>query len=365
VSFPPVILTSGHSPFVLLLNGDGRFLACSPGLGKLIGEGGRIRAWDEQGLELDRDQWPEVRLGRDENFDVPLLIALADGSQRLFTVHGRPLQTMASQRPGPSGGVLIFDEADAGREAETVAALISHELRTPLTVLHAALQLLDRTLPQERAEPARRYLAEALAEARQLNVLTSQLWEATRLQSGELLLRVERLSLVPLVREVSDRAQRLAGGQHIAIAAPAEPVLVDADPVRLDQILTNLLLNAIIYARGTPRIDVRVRHEGAEVGVEVQDHGSGMRGQRLARLAEAFYQPPRKDRPSRSGLGLGLYICRELARLHGGRLEMRSSEGQGSTFVLWLPAAVPAEPAPRPTGREDVKLTQRRQPVSS
>ena len=114
--------------------------------------------------------------------------------------------------------------------------------------------------------------------------------------------------------------------------------MVDADRGRLEQMLMNLLINAIVYAPGTTNIDMRACRVGNEVATEVQDYGAGIKTQRLARLSEPFYQAPREDRPSRGGLGLGLYVCRELARLHGGRLTIQSHEGEGSTFTLWLPA---------------------------
>lgn len=204
-------------------------------------------------------------------------------------------------------------------------------------MLHAALQLLDHDLPPDPALPARRHLEQALAETRQLNVLTSQLWEASRIQAGRLRLRCERLSLLPIVRSACARAQALTSRQTIELAAPDADIAIDGDRQRLDQILMNLLLNAIVHAPQTPRIDVRVKRAAADVLIEVQDYGAGVDRSELPRLGRPFYQPHRGDRPSRGGLGLGLYLCRELASLHGGRLDIRSGDDHGARFSLRLP----------------------------
>lgn len=247
----------------------------------------------------------------------------------------------AGHDSGQVAGGTVSEPNERSDRAEQIAALVSHELRTPLTVLHAALQLLEHELPPDTPTAARHHLEQALAEARQLTFLTGQLWETTRLQTGALRLHRERLSLLSAVRDVCRHAQSLAAGQRIEISAPDGDPTVDADRPRLEQMLMNLVLNAIVYAPGTPCIDLRVYPAAGQAVVEVQDYGAGLSGAELRRLTRAFYRVPRADRPSRGGLGLGLYLCRELARLHGGRLDVRSEVGQGATFTLRLPLAIP------------------------
>ena len=345
---PPLV---GDRLAVLWVDQRGKPTACSSAFTQLFGDPERLKPRDARGEALPRAQWPQARARRGDSFCSALKLELADGTRKLFNVSG--YQLFGCGEKSAAGSVLIFEEAGRMDEPGHVAALVSHELRTPLTVLLAALQLMERSLAGGDGGAARRYLAEALAETRHLNVLTGELVEAARLSNGELQLRRQELGLAALVRDVCVRAQELTRGQRLQLTDVDEGIRVSADPIRLEQMLMHLLANAIIYAPGTSHIDVSVRREGAEAAVEVRDFGSGLRGQRLSRVGDPFYQAPRKDRPSRGGLGLGLFVCRELAQLHGGRLAVSSDGGPGSTFTLWLPA-LPAEDSGRPTVREDV-----------
>jgi len=319
---------------VLLTDSRGNVVACSLGFRELFGPPDQIELRDDAGRS-SRGRWPPAT-AEGEPLTSPFSVRLMDGSDATFNIRCYPL----AERPDGSepAAALVFEEASSVDAPGQVVALVSHELRTPLTVLHAALQLLDRSLPPDDGAGLRRYLNEALTEARQLNMLTGQLLEATRIQSGRLRLRLTDASLVEVAQEACWRAQPLTRGQRIELSAPQEQVMVRADRERLEQMVVNLLLNAIMYAPGTTRIDVRVGQEGAAAVLAVQDYGAGIKRDLLSRVSQPFYQAPRRDRPSRGGLGLGLYLSRELARLHGGRLALDSREGYGSTFTLTLPA---------------------------
>jgi signal transduction histidine kinase len=328
---------------------DGRPLAVSQGFRDLFGPDDRVYLVEDDGARVAVDRWPPpggpgVRT-----------LELAGGDRRQFDVRSCQLLEAPGAGSQPAS-VWLFDQPSLADPAAEVASLVSHELRTPLTVLHAALQLLDRSLPREPASPPRRYLGEALVETRQLGVLTSHLLEATRIQGGRLRLRLQDLSLTELVRAACSEAEPLSRGQRIVLSAPNDPVTVTGDPARLREIVTNLLVNAIIYAPGTERIEVAVWRTETEAAFSVHDHGPGLDPERLARLSQPFFQLPRRDRPSRGGLGLGLYLSRELAQLHGGRLAITSTQGRGSTFTVWLPLAArrvreDARPSPHPSRR--------------
>jgi len=233
---------------------------------------------------------------------------------------------------------------DQGRHlAEEVAGMLGHELRTPLTVLYTCLQLLSRVLPRDANDPARQYLDEAIVEARHMNVLTNQLLLAARIQAGELDLVRERFDLTSFARNVVDHTQPLARGQRLELAAASDVLPVWADWQHLDIALRNVLINAIDYAPGTERIRVQLRRAGEQAVIAVQDFGPGVQPQRLEHLGDPFYQTPRTDRPSRGGLGLGLFLARAITELHGGRFEVDCQEGQGCTFTMCLPLAVAAE----------------------
>lgn len=334
--------SAGDRIAVLLVDRRGKPMASSSGFVELFGEPEQLKVWDATGHALPKAQWPWARIRHGDSFCSTLELELADRGHKLFNVSG--YQFCVAANGSPAGGVVILEEANRIDEPGQVAALVSHELRTPLTVLHAALQLMERSFSEGDNQAARRYLADALAETRQLNVLTGQLLDAARLSNGQLRLRTERLRLAPLLRDVCARGQELTRGQRIQLTHLDEEVHVNADRARLDQLFMRLLVNAIAYAPGTSHIDVSMRLRDGEVAVHVRDFGSGVRGQRLARLADPFYQAPRKDRPARSGLGLGLFVCRELAALHGGRLDISPHQTTGTTVSLWLPIAPEAGP---------------------
>src|SRR5205085_12549535 len=134
------------------------------------------------------------------------------------------------------------------------------------------------------------------------------------------------------------------------------PLLVYGDAGRLEQVLLNLLTNALAHAPEASRIEVRLRRVDDEVELQVQDYGRGIAATALPHLFTRFYQIARPDRPSQGGLGLGLFICQQLVTAHGGRMDVRSTEGEGTTFTVWLPLLDnEKEPRDRP---DDVLLVR-------
>jgi signal transduction histidine kinase len=138
--------------------------------------------------------------------------------------------------------------------------------------------------------------------------------------------------------------QALARGQTVHLDAGTGPLLVYSDAVRLEQVLLNLLTNALAHAPEATGIEVRLRRVDGEVELQVQDDGRGIAAAALPHLFTRFYQVARPDRPSQAGLGLGLFVCKELVTAHGGRIDVRSTEGEGTTFTVWLPLLA-SEPA--------------------
>jgi signal transduction histidine kinase len=123
----------------------------------------------------------------------------------------------------------------------------------------------------------------------------------------------------------------------IRLDLPATPVMVCGDAVRLEQVLFNLLTNALTYAPQSPSIDVRLTHMAEEAVLEVEDHGPGIPAPALPHLFSRFYQVEQRERPSPQGLGLGLFICHQLVAAHDGSITVRSREGEGSVFTVRLP----------------------------
>lgn len=187
-------------------------------------------------------------------------------------------------------------------------------------------------------------MARALEQVRRLDGLVGDLLDVGRLRGGKLSLEMGMVDLGAVVRRAVEAAGLAAGtrGQSILLDAPTAPVLVQGDAARLEQVALNLLTNAVTYAPASPTIAVRLwRDADAGAALEVRDDGPGIPAADLPRLFSRFYQVERPDRPSRGGLGLGLYLVQELVEAHAGTVAVASVVGEGTTFTVRLPLTRP------------------------
>jgi two-component system OmpR family sensor kinase len=171
------------------------------------------------------------------------------------------------------------------------------------------------------------------------------LLDATRLQYGKYTLRLERVDLKHLIVQTIADVHLTTPHPPIQFDPPGTPLVIQADAGRLQQILLNLLTNALTHAAASERIDVRLRRGEQSVILKVQDHGQGIAAQHLPHLFERFYQGAGNQRSEGEGLGLGLYITKELVLAHGGRITVESAEGQGTLFTLTFPMLADESPA--------------------
>jgi two-component system CheB/CheR fusion protein len=337
-----ILLSMGSA--VLVVNRDGGLVLTNSAYARLFGSPtATFVARDEDGHILAPEQTPRERAARGESFSMEFTITAQDGSRRWFEANGQPIRWGEG---GQQGGVVTIrdiTERSLHRLQEEFVALASHELRTPLTPLQGTLQLLLKELGNQPEQGrARRYVERALNQTRQLTRMTDDLLDVTRLQNGRYTLNLHLLRLDELAAQVVEIAQALTSGQQIHLEVNEAPLAVIGDAERLQQVLMNLLTNAITYAPKSERIDVRLRRANNEAEMQVQDYGSGIRQADLPHLFSRFYQAARPDRQSRRGLGLGLYISREIVLAHGGQISVASTEEVGTTFTIRLPLA-PAE----------------------
>ncbi|HEX8784662.1 MAG TPA: ATP-binding protein, partial [Telluria sp.] len=252
-----------------------------------------------------------------------------------------------------SVAVVCFDVTDlarARRDAEVAnnakdefLAMLGHELRNPLAPILIALELIR----VRRVVGAERELAIIERQAQHLVRLVDDLLDVARIARGKIELRPERSELARLVALAVEATAPLMAerGHQLALEVPVEGLAVDGDPIRLTQVLSNLLTNAAKYTNNGGRVRVCARAEGEEAVLEVEDNGIGISADMLPRLFDKFVQERQALDRSRGGLGLGLAIVREIVALHGGRVAARSQgEGRGSVFEVRLPLA-PCEAA--------------------
>ncbi|MGH8199016.1 MAG: response regulator [Steroidobacteraceae bacterium] len=225
----------------------------------------------------------------------------------------------------------------ADQRKDAFLATLAHELRNPLTPIRYATRLLEPGVPPQMASDARKMIDRQLA---QMARLLDDLLDVSRVTRGVLEIRREHLDLREIIASAVASAKPLADAaqQELAVKVPAEPLLLSGDAVRLAQILGNLLHNATKYTPAGGHIAVTAACEGDEVLVSVKDNGVGIAPEALRTIFDLFVQLEAPGTRSAGGLGIGLSLARDLARLHGGSIEARSAgTGLGSEFVVRLP----------------------------
>jgi signal transduction histidine kinase len=221
--------------------------------------------------------------------------------------------------------------------------MLGHELRNPLSAIAAAVEVINRVDPRhESAQSARRIIAR---QTQQLVGLMNDLTDMARASAGKIKLSRQRLSLAPLVWR-THAALRLAGRfRHHALTLQLEPVAVEADAMRIEQVVSNLLTNAAKYTPPDGRITVTLAQVDGQAELVVEDTGVGIPPALLPRVFDAFVQGERTAERRQGGLGLGLTLVKRLVELHGGSVQAHSAgNGQGSRFTVRLAALEPAAP---------------------
>jgi PAS domain S-box-containing protein len=227
---------------------------------------------------------------------------------------------------------------ETDRRKDEFLAVLAHELRNPLAPVRNAA----RVLRAETADATMREWATTVID-RQIQAMSGlldDLLDVSRIKRGQITLNKQRISLSSVVDASLEVSRPLieARKHSLTISLPPEPLDLEIDPLRLSQVLSNLLTNAAKYMDVGGRIEVRARVEDGDVCISVKDHGIGLAPESLTAIFEMFSQVKTALDRSEGGLGIGLALVRGLVALHGGRIEACSEGlGRGSEFRLWLP----------------------------
>jgi signal transduction histidine kinase len=251
---------------------------------------------------------------------------LNDNLDRLVTERTQALRQLESE----------LREAD--RRKDEFIATLAHELRNPLAPVRNAVYILQHDAAGVHAQKARDIIA------RQVKVmarLVDDLMDVSRINRGHIELRLERIDLATVVQQAVEASRPFIeeGAHALVLDLPQEPLPIDVDPTRLSQVLVNLLANAAKYTDPGGRIELRVRRDGAVIGITVMDNGVGIAAEHLRSVFDMFSQVEDVLKRSRGGLGIGLSLVKHVVELHGGQVEAQSAGiGAGSSFVITLPA---------------------------
>ncbi|MET0782110.1 MAG: ATP-binding protein [Microbacterium sp.] len=307
------------------------------------GSGGKddVPAFRDDGLtRLPDDELPVERALRGEAFDGQVVwFGTEPGPRQALSITARRLTDSSGQ---DAGAVVVSrdvtTELNALRARDELVASVSHELRTPLTSILGYLDLAieDPDLPDHLRSNLD--IAERNAE-RLLGIIADILAASSSSTSVEASLAPSSIDARDIVRASAEALAPRAAGRAVTIdTSGLEEAFVWADPLRVRQVVDNLLSNAITYNRDGGTVFLGTTGDGVSSWILVRDTGMGMTEDERARLFQRFY----KAGPSRrSGTGLGLAISRDIVRAHGGELGLHSSPGVGSTFIVKLPAIAP------------------------
>ena len=253
--------------------------------------------------------------------------------------------------------------AEANRRKDEFLAMLAHELRNPLAVIDNAVQLTTLNGVQDQINECMDVISR---QVKHLSRLIDDLLDASRMTRGKIQLHTQRLDAAVVVRSAIESASPIIEARQHALALDiaSEPLPVDADPLRLEQIVTNLLTNAAKYTDRGGKIWLSAGREEETIIIKVRDAGVGILPEHLPRIFELFAQVDHSLARSEGGLGIGLTLARTLAEMHGGTVTATSAgQGMGSEFIVRLPAAARLTAGP-PAPKRQVPRGPRRACVS-
>ena len=329
----------------------GRTVGYQPDLstGCSAGPTPRSEPEDLAGLPLPKAEWPQQRAARGERFRMEFAVSDPDGSRRWFEAVTEPL-TSEDRTWGGVVAIRDVSERTMRLSLERLMAAAGHELKTPTAAIHNYLQLVDRHLAEGQVEEAATYATRALGQTRRLATLIERLLDVSRIQSGQLELHLEVVDLTAVVRSAVEIAQVLPKAAPIRVKVGVDPVTVRGDAGRLEQVFLNLLANAMEHAPGSKTIDVTIGSSDGRAEVAVRDRGTRGLGRRTS--GRCSMRIPGSVNPHQTpGLGLGLYVAREIVTAHEGEIEARSRLGKGTVVTVRLPVAERRSARGRASGR--------------
>jgi PAS domain S-box-containing protein len=281
------------------------------------------------GKPLPVDEWPSRRVLRGEAFDTQeMILRTPDGREVPLLVSASPI----FHREGRLEGVVVGYEdisilKELQRARERWAAVVAHDLRQPLNTITTSVDMLQQMGGSLDANRVFTALEQTRKAATTLNKMIGDLTDISRIETGHVVLEREATDVGVLVRDVVERHRATSQGRVIQVRIGVPDAKVYLDPVRIEQVLGNLLANAVKYSEPGTEIDVEIRREKTELRVSVTSRGPAIPAEEVERSFQSYF---------RTGMGLGLYIAKGLVEAHGGRIWVESARGV-TTLQFALP----------------------------
>ena len=247
--------------------------------------------------------------------------------------HEKLVSGIAAQAGVAIENAKLYEEVrQLNARKDEFIGVAGHELRTPITTVKGYLQLLGEQLP---GGVAKEFTDKAIRQVNKLNRLVADLLDVTRIQAGRLEYHITPCFLLPLIRESIDTAAQMNTSHQLVADLPEEDLIINADGTRIEQVLLNFLTNAIKYSPGGEKILLSVKKKEDRVTVSVRDWGIGIPKEYHTDIFKRYYRVPSDQ--IIGGLGIGLYIAKEIIDRHGGTIGVGSPEDGGSVFYFSLP----------------------------
>ncbi|HEX7828576.1 MAG TPA: ATP-binding protein [Thermoanaerobaculia bacterium] len=279
------------------------------------------------------------------------LVIAANSPDRAMSDDKLPLAEVLAERAALAieNAKLYTEQVEARRKVEDLSRLkdeflsiASHELRTPVTSIKGYTQLAKMLIKEGDLSTSDEYLDIALDQIDRMSRLILELLDVSRIETGRLEIRRETIAWSHFVRDVVHRHHTAVSDRRFHVSVPDDSKIVSGDRDRLEQVLGNLLENAVKYSPDGSDITVTVDDRGDSFLTAVCDRGIGIPADELGQVFERFHRGRQVSSTNYGGLGLGLYITKQIIERHGGTIWVDSKEGQGTTFYFSLPVADPS-----------------------
>jgi signal transduction histidine kinase/CHASE3 domain sensor protein len=286
------------------------------------------------------------------------LVIAANDPDRAVTDEDLPLAELLAERAALAieNSKLYTEQVEARRKVEDLSRLkdeflsiASHELRTPVTSIKGYTQLAKTLIRENDLTTSEEYLDIALDQIDRMSRLILELLDVSRIETGRLEIRREPIQWATFVRDVVHRHHTAVSDRRFHVNEPDDSKVVQGDRDRLEQVLGNLLENAVKYSPDGSEILVNVENRDETVVTSVCDRGIGIPADELGQVFERFHRGRHVSSTNYGGLGLGLYITKQIVERHGGSIWVESREGSGTSFYFSLPVAPVAAAAPAQT----------------
>ena len=329
-------LLDAHRESIIVVDNSRRIVATNRAADNAFGRQGKPLAGQRMS-EVIRDLHLHESIGRalEQHASSDFKMDLLGEGNRSFDIHVSPLDL-----EGPFALAVFYDVTQMERLErirQEFLSNISHELRTPLTSMLAFVETLEDGAIDD-SENNRRFLGVIRRNAERMHELIADILELSLIESGNVSIDARSVGLRGLVDEVFIALSSTAADRDIELINQVDPeAKAHADPIRLEQMLTNLIDNAIKFNRLGGSVKVVTEEQSARTLIGVIDTGEGILPEHLPRVFERFYRADRGRSREIGGTGLGLAIVKHLAKLHGGEVSVRSVPSEGSIFTIELP----------------------------